>query len=445
MRRVPAALVLVLWVGCGGGVPDINDRTPPELVSWSPEDGSTLVPIGAEILFTFDETVQETFEVQVEVDGVPVSVGARRSADDTKTIVIDPPAVSTLPANVTVTLSGVEDIFGNLADPQPSLGWTYPEWIPYGEQLTTAAGLRLAAGPTGPVVAWLSGTAVQVSRWNGSSWDALASPGTATTIALLADPGDGAPLVVLGGNPYVVRRYASGSWSTVGNTIPAQSTPSLGTALAHEGGALHVAFANAYSSGSCNAGTQSGCGRVCVYRLSGAPWQPGAAWEARACLGFTWSVSLTGFGADGLGVVIGNGTAVRRLPDATPSSTGTFTTLGSVSDVTAVGAYGGIPIALVGGAPLRWSFSSSVWQPMSDGITGAKELSAFNDTLPVVLATSGGFVKVLRWNPTAEQWEQLGADFAGTSAQAERTAVATTATGNAVYRSIDGMVAKYNE
>jgi hypothetical protein len=116
-------------------------------------------------------------------------------------------------------------------------------WLPLGATLGSAdvTSAAISLDSTGaPLVAFTDGTTVRTERWAASAWTELASPGTATRVALATPPG-GAPILALFGSTSVaLRQLAGDTWQALGATLdtpapcanePSFAAPAPGTAV----------------------------------------------------------------------------------------------------------------------------------------------------------------------------------------------------------------------
>jgi hypothetical protein len=269
----------------------VVDRTPPTVVSQSPQPGSndfdTLTPITvvfSEPMAKATVTPQTVLVASVTGDAVPLAQPTLSS--DGKTLSIMVGDLPPLPTQLTVAFGrSMTDLAGNpLVDP----GWSFtvPTWLQVGGTASPApfAG-QLVAGPNGKLaVARFGGSAgvcASISRWNGdgaSSWqqlgDGIPCPGTGSSaqqIALAMD-GTGQPVVLLGTivPPSTTYTYAAYQWSDA--TL---SWNMLGGPIVTADN-IQAAIAEDASCGPLVAYTQSNGTAFVLYvvKWNGTDWQP---------------------------------------------------------------------------------------------------------------------------------------------------------------------------
>jgi hypothetical protein len=434
LRIAAVWIVLCAATACGGGgVPEIPpDTVPPTLDVSQPADGESQVLVGTPIHFTFSEDIKHAAQVSVQVNGgAAVAVTPQYSeAGNKTTVTIDPPVLSSLPATVAVTFTNVLDLSGNPMAAPLVVEWTYPDWLPMGLQLTATANNLLAAGPVGPVTAWLEGGAVKVRAWNGASWDAPADPVTsgAASLSLITNSA-GAPVVAyVGGLSFHAQAYGTTGWAEVGtNALPTLSASeyNVGTGLTVDQGSLHVAV-----------GALGGSGWVNLYRLQGGSWS-----ERGASYHITSGQSITGISGYGAGVVLGlASTPMPWMPDW---ATGWQNINNPGGSVAAVGAVGGSPLSVVGGVVKRWDLGASSWSNL--GTTSNVVTLDTRGKAPVITTRTGSGTSatatVLEWDSGSSSWVALGANVTSTATQG---IVATEDAAGTVYRSANGIVSRYN-
>jgi len=410
------------------------------LESFSPAAGATNVPVDATIQFTFDEIVDQDFQVSFQLGGAALTVTPQLSSGG-KTVTIPVPTAIAVPATASVTFSGLKDRFGNEMDPQPHLEWTYPDWFPRGAQQTSVESYFLAAAASGPILAWHDGaTTMAVRRWSNSSWETLASPGTGSSFSFTVDPA-GAPVVAFysGGRPHVTR-YAEGAWTELGNALPSQTLPTIGTAVGYESGEPVVAFGNGYhvecsQSGSCSAPVYP---RMYLYRLRSGTW----AQRGSASLTTTGAPPITALVGDGTGVMVAWSASVRRMADAST----TFANYGTPGgDVTMLGVNGGAPLG-VGNGVVRGHSGGNVWYDLGT-TSGVVSLYAVEGVAPLIATrteASGTYtVTFCEWNGDTDTWDQLGAAVTGSATETRSPRIAAGPDGT-IYRAINGVVSALN-
>lgn len=170
------------------------DRTPPAIVQRSPLADATDVDVYGTVTVQLDEAVDiRTVDLAqiVFASGSPV-IGATLSADG-KTLTL-PAATDFLPVpNVaTVDLSDVRDLAGNPVD---TGNWNFelPAWLSLGaaDRIPSSDASEPAIAVDAadrPVVAFLEETDLMVSRWNGTTWDALGGALDAAVVNEIATP-----------------------------------------------------------------------------------------------------------------------------------------------------------------------------------------------------------------------------------------------------------------
>jgi hypothetical protein len=260
---------MVLTAAChvSHEAPDAGDGGPPQLISVA---APTWLHEAPRLVFDqpVDPTALGSLSVAVTLAGVPLGAAPVMDGDRTIAIVIDPAArgVGELAVHVAGTVLDLDGRAGAVtadtgttlsawsalpidrgqvaASPALAvtpLGGVYATWTvgpeggrrviaalldrgewqvigaPLGEVDASSASLALDANST-PVVAWSDAGVAHVARWDGSAWQALASPGAGTAVAIASpDPG-GAPIVAMFGTTIAVRTLGAGDvWQPLGD------------------------------------------------------------------------------------------------------------------------------------------------------------------------------------------------------------------------------------
>ncbi|MFP2929356.1 Ig-like domain-containing protein [Pyxidicoccus sp. 3LG] len=303
----------------------VVDRTPPRLVSQSPQTGARTVSV--------HQTVQASFSEPLDVSTVSAdsaklvseagTVASEVSLSTEGTLLTLRP-VAPLPVDATVAVSfesTVVDLAGNSVQPlEPAWEWTVPGYLPLGEPLSVSPietsevrGASLQIDETGqPVVAWLDGTSldpygVRVKRWNGSDWEQLgdvlqaASGHVFGSFCSLEADGSGRLFVAWdegsgsSGPTIRVRRWDGTTWEAVGNSVGPklqQAGMDLISFRVSQQSRPVLAFREANQSSQV----------VSVWRWDGSAWgMLGGALKVNS----TWNVSgvQLGVGPDGNPVV----------------------------------------------------------------------------------------------------------------------------------------------
>ena len=256
------------------------DLTAPSLVEVSPAQGSAW--LHAPIRLTFDEDLAASSatntSVTVTLAGEAVAATVALMGPRTLAVTLDPAArgVGALAVHVAPI---VADLAGNVmstpvdvalsvsawntvaVDRGPALG--EPSYVVSTDGTVTAAWLASTALGTRAVVAELSGSTwrnlgdelgiaapssvslaldetgvplvavtdlgvAHVARWNGSTWDELASPGDGSQIAIATPAGGHATVALVSASAVIVRELINGAWQPLGSDIM------LGSAVAGE-------------------------------------------------------------------------------------------------------------------------------------------------------------------------------------------------------------------
>jgi len=160
----------------------VVDRTAPTVVSATPFNGATNVPIADPIILTFSESLAPSTVSSSSVSLVTGSVSIPSTtvlSADGKTLTIAPSS-AIAPGPITATLdSHVADAAGN--KPILTWSWTYPAWVVYGpiiSMATYAPGLVVDANGR-PIVATTERDLNKTSQFNlritpaisGGRWD----------------------------------------------------------------------------------------------------------------------------------------------------------------------------------------------------------------------------------------------------------------------------------
>jgi hypothetical protein len=284
MTRV--GLVVLLALGCGdddGG----SDDTPPSIVSRTPDAAAQNVYVSDPIVVVFDEAIEGTPTIALtRADGTAIAHGATWSTDRmTLTLAINerPPA----PQMLTLALSGVADAAGNvMAD--ATWSWDLPMWQQPGEMVSgsaSAGGQRVTRDSMGRLlITWQEGQQVFAKRLSGSTWEAL---GAGLGIAGQAS----FPAIAVDGMDRPVVAWMGTAEGTSGAIQVARWDGSGWQALASPGNGYGVAVAAA-ADGTIYVATQGssdvvGSSEMNVYRLGS-----GDAWD-----GLGGPFSLSGFGS----------------------------------------------------------------------------------------------------------------------------------------------------
>ncbi len=232
----------------------VVDRTPPHVVSRSPQPAARNVSVHEPIRVTFSEPLDPA---SLKEAAVALSAGASEVAKtlslspDGGMLTIIPQEVPTAPSTLSVELKGaLTDRAGNaLVVPGDAWSWHLPAWLPVGGSLSAVANgpgnptyayypvLRLDALDR-PVVAWMELTlqsssyspTLFVHRWSGTGWEALgeavarsgASPGAnelSRWLSLELDSADNPVLawVQSATGSITVYRWAEGRWASEGS------------------------------------------------------------------------------------------------------------------------------------------------------------------------------------------------------------------------------------
>jgi Bacterial Ig-like domain len=208
------------------------DRTAPSLVSRVPTSGTLNVFLAEEINATFSEPILTSSvtpsNAQLKIGTNPVATTATLDTAGTK-LVLKPTLLPALTATITVALNGLTDRAGNALVVANS-SFNAPDWqSPGGVQALNSAtsGVpKIAIDSSGkPVVAWAEAGNINVKKWNGTSWDLLATtPGGVGSMAL-----DSAGNPIISWNQYIginefkydtfVKKWDGAAWVQLGTAL----------------------------------------------------------------------------------------------------------------------------------------------------------------------------------------------------------------------------------
>jgi hypothetical protein len=208
------------------------DRTAPALVSRVPANNTVNVFLADEISATFSEPILAssvtTSSAQLKIGTNVVTSTATLDAAGTK-LVLKPTLLPALTATITVALNGLTDRAGNALVVANS-SFNAPDWqSPGGVQAlnSAASGVpKIAIDSSGkPVVAWAEAGNINVKKWNGTSWDLLATtPGGVGSMAL-----DSAGNPIISWNQYIginefkydtfVKKWDGAAWVQLGTAL----------------------------------------------------------------------------------------------------------------------------------------------------------------------------------------------------------------------------------
>ena len=167
----------------------VVDRTPPQVVSRTPEPGAQEVWVKSPIRAVFSEPVKASTlteaSLRLTVGGVEVARTVSLSADG-RTVTVEPVTPVAAPNTVSlVILDALTDLAGNKASElSGDWNWVMPEFVPYPPLPKVNAGASFLGTPLvrldkngNPVVAQLEhdnkASDIIVSRWTGSAWEHL--------------------------------------------------------------------------------------------------------------------------------------------------------------------------------------------------------------------------------------------------------------------------------
>ncbi|MFP2903834.1 Ig-like domain-containing protein [Pyxidicoccus sp. 3LFB2] len=272
----------------------VVDRTPPQVVSRTPEPGAQDVWVKSPIQAVFSEPVKvgslTEASVRLTVGTVEVARTVSVSADG-RTVTVVPGEDIKPPKEVSIVLSDVvADLAGNtLAEPS-AWSWFHPymRLAPHGPSLPQAAGrsvLRISAllpdGNGGAIIARTeqdsTGKHLRVYKQTGSEWLPLGGSlvfrdgySEIDDVTLKHDPIHNTPIITWhegnGSNEserIYVARWTGSDWDYLGGTAgaapdnPYSTFPSLTT---NDSGDIFVAF------------TDDSQPSVCVHQWSGSAW-----------------------------------------------------------------------------------------------------------------------------------------------------------------------------
>lgn len=270
----------------------IVDRTPPRLVTQSPQAGAQYVSVHQAIQATFSEPVDPT-SVSAESVKLLSDAGVMDAevvlAPEGTSLTLRPSTPLSTNTALEVRLGSLTDLAGNTLQALPQdWQWTIPSYLPLGDSPSTTTVERSVLCPSSqldgegrPVVAWLDGTQVvpatiHVKRWNESRWEPFGSalnitPGHGNSFCALEVDKNGYPIVAwdeyssADGRRLYVRRWNGAAWESVGNPgvlLRPQANSSYFTLKGNKNGQLALAFVDIYQGNT----------QVVVGRWSGSEW-----------------------------------------------------------------------------------------------------------------------------------------------------------------------------
>jgi Bacterial Ig-like domain len=209
------------------------DRTAPTLVSRVPVNGAVNVFLADEISATLSEPILtssvNTTNAQLKIGTNVVTSTATLDTAGTK-LVLKPTLLPALTATITVALNGLTDRAGNALN-VPNSSFNAPDWQAPGSvqalNSATSGVPKIAIDSNGkPVVAWTEAGNINVKKWNGTSWDLLATtPGGVGSMAL-----DSAGNPIVSWNQYIccsseykydtfVKKWDGAAWVQLGAAL----------------------------------------------------------------------------------------------------------------------------------------------------------------------------------------------------------------------------------
>ncbi|XSF00251.1 Ig-like domain-containing protein [Pseudomyxococcus flavus] len=242
------------------------DRTAPQLISRTPEDGANVVGRNLQMSLTFTEPLLPS-NVQPRLfawGGLPVEVA--QLSEDGRTLTLQTQATRTLPSRYHLLAqdNGLSDLAGNRVGPiETSSVWVVPDWtadapalhIPAGDSTLHTPRFEATASGTA-YVTWMESRElendfhfdVHVRRWDGTTWHPLGGKLNERNGPLYCGPSlavdaSGAPLVAFSqapadgtGSHVSVRRWDGEQWVSLGGPLMSVPTESnLDVALAMHG------------------------------------------------------------------------------------------------------------------------------------------------------------------------------------------------------------------
>lgn len=199
----------------------VVDRTAPQVATWTPTRGATLVSVHTTVQATFSEPLRASSVTASNVGlsgngGVALAASGELSADGrtlTLTALSPLPVSSTVSVRLGTTENPLTDLAGNPLGASGAWSFTVPYWLPMGGAIsaypgnTSAENVVMKVGTDGaPVIAWSESDGVtkniHVARWDGMQWLRLggtiqtrSAPGTHAEHPALAHDSSGRILV----------------------------------------------------------------------------------------------------------------------------------------------------------------------------------------------------------------------------------------------------------
>lgn len=248
---IAGAVAAAVVVGCGGSAPELEDTTPPSVVSTTPAAAAPSVWVSAPIVVRFSEPIQDTFTATLYAGDAPVPLDAEsvELRDSGRELRIAPPRTLELPQNMRLAIAGVVDRFDNPLAGGVDLRWTYPAWIRLGSggvfgtpcADTPTAVLATPGYPPYAVVRSSNYQVTCMARWNGDAWQRLPDPTGGANVAVGYAAGPGGALAACAcreAGPCTMRVYDGNAWQSVGALPPANATQCRPV---YRGGVLHAA------------------------------------------------------------------------------------------------------------------------------------------------------------------------------------------------------------